>query len=416
MRKRHRDKAMEEREESTKAFKPPHDQQVESQPASPPFTQQSNLKTGLKIKLRITRQDYARARASATARGASSTSSSSSSRSTPFSATPTPTTGIDTTINKGLLIKKEWGDLMLGGLKKWEVRSRKISFPLPLRIRLIISGNKQGCGVIAGEVTIVRSFPAPKALLENSFVLHRIPLRRLNEVGYKDPHVWVVEKPVRYAAPMRYLPKSGCVIWVNLDKSCVPDWPKELPAQSLLPLMGNSQRRRRRRLALNPASGSSRQPRAATQAASREARLKKRATNGGVPSGAAGAGVEAVGDSQYALQSASRGRDASRADVFPTGSVVMIRRLQSKPRLNKQSAQIVRYDARRGRYTVKLQGADELFAVKPANLQQVVQGVTISGLQSRSETNQTSTRLSHLSSLLHVQTLTLVSFLLLPTP
>ena len=45
---------------------------------------------------------------------------------------------------------------------------------------------------------------------------HRVEEDQLNQVAYKTLWAWVLENPMRYDPPFRYVPKRGQVIWANI--------------------------------------------------------------------------------------------------------------------------------------------------------------------------------------------------------
>merc|ERR1712025_860573 len=73
------------------------------------------------------------------------------------------------------------------------------------------------------------------------------------------------------------------------------------------------------------------------------------------------------------------------------GTTVTIGGLKSAPKYNGQQARVVRFLPEQQRYTVQLQNGSTV-SVKRANLQQVVEGVQINGLRSRSDLNGTRAR------------------------
>jgi hypothetical protein len=111
--------------------------------------------------------------------------------------------------DRGLIVHKRWADLILSGKKIWEIRSSNCK----TRHRIFIL-NK---GFILGEVDIVDSFPVCQGILNVGLEQHRIPANTLIINKYKRPHVWVLKNANKYAKPIPYTHKQGCVIWMKFD-------------------------------------------------------------------------------------------------------------------------------------------------------------------------------------------------------
>jgi len=75
-----------------------------------------------------------------------------------------------------------------------------------------------------------------------------------------------------------------------------------------------------------------------------------------------------------------------RYDAIPTGTLVSLKGLISKPEKNGDRGEVVQYDPSTGRYVVQIEDTDETLKVKPSNLLQHVH-VKIHGLESRADLN-----------------------------
>ena len=109
---------------------------------------------------------------------------------------------------KALVIKKPWIDLILDGLKTWEIRGSRT------KVRGTIELIQSGSGLVIGTAEIVDCIELSIDLYKSSFDKHQI-----NEVGnlpYKKTYAWVMKNPHRYAKPRPYKHPQGAVIWVNL--------------------------------------------------------------------------------------------------------------------------------------------------------------------------------------------------------
>lgn len=79
-------------------------------------------------------------------------------------------------------------------------------------------------------------------------------------------------------------------------------------------------------------------------------------------------------------------RQPKRYDAIPTGTIVSLKGLVSKPEKNGDRGEVVQYDPSTGRYVVQIEDTDETLKVKPSNLLQHVH-VKVYGLESRTDFN-----------------------------
>jgi hypothetical protein len=113
---------------------------------------------------------------------------------------------------KGLLVQTPWVDLILDGVKTWELRGSRTSVRGP--IALIRSGSK----TIVGTCELVDVLgPLSKSELLRTVEFHAVPVERLAAGSrYARTYAWVLRNPVRLARPVPYRHPPGAVIWVNL--------------------------------------------------------------------------------------------------------------------------------------------------------------------------------------------------------
>jgi len=119
-------------------------------------------------------------------------------------------------IEKSLIIKQPWIDLILRGEKVWEMRSRATH--IRGRIGLI----EQGTGLIIGEGELVDCIA-----IDQLGISLNMPSRPLVEYHCvsdeslltKYRFAWVIENPVRYETPIPYEHPKGAVIWVNTQST-----------------------------------------------------------------------------------------------------------------------------------------------------------------------------------------------------
>lgn len=108
----------------------------------------------------------------------------------------------------GLIIKDKWLELILSGLKSWEIRGSRT------KKRGTIYLIKSGTGHIMGQADIVGCIELTKEKYEENKAKHCI------ETGYESlpysiPYAWVFENYVRYKKPIPYKHPQGAVIWVK---------------------------------------------------------------------------------------------------------------------------------------------------------------------------------------------------------
>lgn len=112
---------------------------------------------------------------------------------------------------KGLIVKEPWIDLILEGIKIWEIRGSHVH--KREKIALI----KSGTGMIYGTVEIADSIMLTSEQYHTSFKCHRIPDTKIKPLPYKKIYAWVLKNPVKFQNPIPYNHPQGAVIWVNLD-------------------------------------------------------------------------------------------------------------------------------------------------------------------------------------------------------
>lgn len=109
-----------------------------------------------------------------------------------------------------LIVRPHWGNLILDGLKDWEIRGSNTSKRGTIYIAY------SGSGMVYGQVDIVDSFPVDMQMLEKNESHHRIvdSQHMITEV-YNHPHAWVMDNAIKYKAPFPYRHPKGAVIWVK---------------------------------------------------------------------------------------------------------------------------------------------------------------------------------------------------------
>jgi hypothetical protein len=115
---------------------------------------------------------------------------------------------------KGLLIKERWLDLILSGMKTWEIRGKATT--VRGRIGLIQSGS----GMVHGVCEVV-DVQGPLSLEDMQANCHRHCIAREDIPGvvhYDRTYAWVLQGARRLSVPVRYDHPNGAVIWVNLPE------------------------------------------------------------------------------------------------------------------------------------------------------------------------------------------------------
>jgi len=113
---------------------------------------------------------------------------------------------------KGLMIKREYADLILSGAKTWEIRGQVTAERG--RIALLASGTK----LVVGTCEIL-DVVGPLTLGELRANVGRlgVPGAMVPRLPYAKSLAWVVGNPVRLKRPVPYRHPSGAVVWVRLS-------------------------------------------------------------------------------------------------------------------------------------------------------------------------------------------------------
>lgn len=117
-------------------------------------------------------------------------------------------------LERGLVIRRPWVDLIAEGEKTWELRRRSTT----VRGRLgLIAG---GTGTIVGEADLVDVLgPFQPDELHNQRHKHCVPDAYVD--SYAGPgrlYAWVLKGAVRYDTPVPYEHPPGAVIFVKLKQ------------------------------------------------------------------------------------------------------------------------------------------------------------------------------------------------------
>ncbi len=115
-----------------------------------------------------------------------------------------------TRIIHGLIIKKEFLDMILSGQKTWEIRGSATSRRGPIALIQSQSGLVVGtCEVVGVEG------PLTLATLKAN---HRKTGFRPTSLYYRKTYAWVLRNARRLPQPIPYRHPAGAVIWVKLGE------------------------------------------------------------------------------------------------------------------------------------------------------------------------------------------------------
>ena len=116
---------------------------------------------------------------------------------------------LDAGVNRALIVRQPWIDMILKGEKVWEMRSK------PTKITGRIGLIEQGTGLIVGEVTLERCGRELTNLVtaKATTVFHKV-----DDLGLlkKWRYPWVLSNPRRYVSPVPYSHPKGAVTWVKI--------------------------------------------------------------------------------------------------------------------------------------------------------------------------------------------------------
>ena len=115
-------------------------------------------------------------------------------------------------MNKGLIIKEPWIDLILNGKKTWEIRNKNTLYRG--KVYLIKSGSSK----IFGECTLINSQNISfNEFLENTDK-HMVKDLSLLKYDRNKLFAWILVNPKLYEKPISYTHPKGAIVWVDLDK------------------------------------------------------------------------------------------------------------------------------------------------------------------------------------------------------
>jgi len=115
---------------------------------------------------------------------------------------------------KGLIVREEPMSLILKGVKKWELRSKRCH--IRGKIALITSGS----GTVVGTAEVVDCI-GPLTVEQWNNNLRRMGMSREDRIKSKreigDIYAWVIKSAKKLKKPVRYKHKPGVIKWHPVD-------------------------------------------------------------------------------------------------------------------------------------------------------------------------------------------------------
>lgn len=111
---------------------------------------------------------------------------------------------------KGIIIRKEWLELILSGKKTWEMRSSKTKH------RGLVFLIEAGTGQVKGYCFIQDCIDINVIKISCSFKFQKHQVTDYSLLQ-KWHYAWVIDKVKSLPKPINYTHKKGCVVWVDLS-------------------------------------------------------------------------------------------------------------------------------------------------------------------------------------------------------
>jgi len=117
--------------------------------------------------------------------------------------------GLKRSAKYGLVVKRQWLDLIFAGKKDWEIRGSATE-----RRGWIHFAESKAGGKLTGRARLVDCLPIPKPTFLNHVRRHCVA--KLSKVPYSRIYAWVLEDAERFPEPFIYNHRPGAVIWVKV--------------------------------------------------------------------------------------------------------------------------------------------------------------------------------------------------------
>ena len=117
------------------------------------------------------------------------------------------------TFDRALIVRAEWLDLILQGVKSWEMRSKHTN--VRGRIGLIEAGS----GCVVGTACLTDSIgPLSSDEWRANVHRHKVPYRGCEQLSAKWSYAWVLQGTERFETPIKYEHPRGAVVWVKFSR------------------------------------------------------------------------------------------------------------------------------------------------------------------------------------------------------
>lgn len=107
-------------------------------------------------------------------------------------------------------IKYPWIDMILMGVKTWEIRSKSTRKFGP--VALIRSGSK----TVVGVATLSQKILLTKKLCLENF--KKMGMTKFDALTCIGEHAWVLKDVIEFKKPISYKHPAGAITWVTLDE------------------------------------------------------------------------------------------------------------------------------------------------------------------------------------------------------
>ena len=111
-------------------------------------------------------------------------------------------------------IREPWIDMILDGIKKWEIRSKFTKKIGPVALIRAGSGTVVGTANLAEVIQLT-----PKLAYEKHAIMGFRPLTKAEAKDIAGQYAWVLKDVVKFKNPVPYKHPSGAVTWVTLDET-----------------------------------------------------------------------------------------------------------------------------------------------------------------------------------------------------
>jgi len=111
-------------------------------------------------------------------------------------------------------IREPWIDMILDGIKKWEIRSKFTKKIGPVALIRAGSSTVVGTANLAEVIQLT-----PKLAYEKHAIMGFRPLTKAEAKDIAGQYAWVLKDVVKFKNPVPYKHPSGAVTWVTLDET-----------------------------------------------------------------------------------------------------------------------------------------------------------------------------------------------------